>query len=431
MKFWRWIAGFSIFCSFGFSTPIVPILNIQETITSGTASYIETGIKDAEKESAPFIVLLLDTPGGLLSSTRVIAQKILNSKIPVVVFVYPKGAHAGSAGALITFGADVAAMAPGTQLGAAHPVRGAGTTFDKVLDEKVTNDTAAFAESLAKNRGRNAEWAVQAVRQSSSVGAEEALKLNAIDLIAEDVNDLLKKLSKFPLRVAKQQTTRLPEGPWEVRDISPSITQKLLSFFSSPDLAYLILVFGGLCLWIELTHPGLIVPGVLGALALAVSLVSFQLMPIHYGALILVLLGMAFLVAELYLPTFGILGLAGIASFVLGSIFLIDTPTPEFRISLSVILPSAALLVTAALFLGWLVLRSRKLRPRSGMAALVGQIGEVREPVSETTGKIFVCGELWNAKTLSSSPIPQGTRVLVTHADSMLLLVSPMGTEAL
>jgi membrane-bound serine protease (ClpP class) len=403
----------------------VPAITLADSINPGTADYLMRAIQQASDDHAPYVLIQLDTPGGLLQSTRQIAQQMLNSNVPVVVYIGPRGAHAGSAGALITFAADVAVMAPGTNIGAAHPIV-PGEKMDKVMEEKLANDTAAFAEGLAKSKGRNTEWAIKAVRQSASIIADEALKVGVIDFIADDLNDVVKKLSGFRLRVAKQGIDRLPtvESPPVVRQIPMSIKQRLVSFFSDPNLAYLILTLGGICIWVELSHPGMILPGIVGALCVILSLVSFQMLPIHYGALALIFLGMGLLLAELFLPTFGVVGIGGIVCFIMGSLFLMDTGVPEFQISLGIILPTAAALVVSAIALGFLVMRSRRLRLRSGVDALIGEYAEVREAVTQARGgKVFVHGELWNAVTPTGDSIPKGAVVVIKEIRQMQLVV--------
>lgn len=402
----------------------VPVLTVAGSINPGTGGYLISAIEDAEKTDAPFLVVILDTPGGLLSTTRLIVQKMLNSAIPIVVFVGPRGAHAGSAGALITLAADVAAMAPATNIGAAHPVSGGGEKPDKVMETKMANDTAAFAESVAKARGRNTEWAIKAVRDSASITSEQAVKVGAVDLIAEDVADLQKKLSGVRLRVAKGAAHALPTEDWEFQIAPMPLKYRLVSFFADPNLAYMILSLGTLCIWIELSHPGLILPGVLGVLCVVVSLVSFQLLPISYGALALIFIGLGFVVAELFVPAYGVLGVAGILAFVFGSLFLMDTTAPEFQISLRLILPTAATLAGVAAFLAFNIFKSQKRKPVNGLEAMVGELGEVRETVSEAGGTVFAQGELWSAVATTGTEIPKGSIVVIKSVRRMQLVVA-------
>ena len=401
----------------------IPVLEIADSINPGTADYLIEGIKTAERQGAAFVVIQLDTPGGLLSSTRSIIQTMLASKIPVVVFVAPKGAHAGSAGALITLAADVAAMAPSTNIGAAHPVAGNGDTLDDTMREKIENDTAAFAESLAKAKGRNTKWAIESVRKSISIISEQALKEKVIDLTAEDLSDLFKKLVGFHLKTPKGGITELPNEVLQPQNLAINLKQRLVSFFSDPNLAYLIMTLGGICLWVELSHPGLIFPGVVGAICLILSLISFQALPIRFGALGLILLGMGMIIAELFVSSYGALGIGGIACFIFGSLFLMDTQAPEFQISLGLILPMAAVLAGAAFVLAKLVFEARKVKPRSGMEALSGEFGEVREAVAELPGKIFLHGEIWNAVSQDGIELKTGAIVVVSEVKDMLLVV--------
>jgi membrane-bound serine protease (ClpP class) len=415
---------FFIFSSALFASPKVPVLTVADSINPGSGDYLIQGIESAEKANAPFVLIVLDTPGGLLSTTRQIVQKILTSKLPIVVFVGPRGAHAGSAGALITLAADVAAMAPATNIGAAHPVSGDGESKDAVMSAKLTNDTAAFAESIAKSRGRNTDWAIKAVRDSASIIAEEALKQSVIDLIAENSDALVEKLPGFRFKAAKGGLVEIPHTKVELEPTPMGLKHRVVSFLANPNLAYLIMSLGTLCIWIELSHPGLILPGVVGVLCILLSLVSFQMLPISYGALALLFVGIAFIVAELFLPAYGVLGVGGVICFILGSLFLMDTASPELQISLKLIFPTAAVLASAAVFLGMAVLRARNAKLRSGLNTLVGELAEVREMVTSEKGKVFVQGEWWNAIALSDE-FPKGTIVIVKEVRGMQLVVGP------
>jgi len=418
MKIWL---GLWLFASTAWSAPAL-WLTVSDSINPGTADYIISGIREGERTGAPYVLIQIDTPGGLLNTTRQIVQAMLGSTIPVVVWVGPQGAHAGSAGALITFAADVAAMAPGTNIGAAHPV--GGDKNDKVMADKIANDVAAFAESLAKSKGRNTDWAIKAVRSSASIIAEEALRMGVIDLMARDAQDLATRLAGFQFKTAKQSLKKLPDAPAELKAYAPTIKHKVVSFFADPNLAYLILTLGGLCIWVEVTHPGLIFPGVLGAFCVIISLVSFQALPIDYGALAMILLGMILLVIEMFVPSFGVLGIGGLVAFIFGSLYLMDTNLPEFKISLALIFPTAATLAAVAFGLGMLVIKSRKLKVLSGMDAMIGEFAEVREPISATQGKVFIAGELWNAVIDGEGEIPKGVPVKVASIRKMVLVVA-------
>jgi len=421
---------FLIFATFTLAEEVfageIHLLTVADTINPGTGDYIIHGIKAAEAEAATAVILQLDTPGGLLSTTRLIIQEMLNTQVPVIVFIAPRGAHAGSAGALITFAADIAVMAPGTNIGAAHPVSaggGDGDAQDKTMIEKVANDTAAFAEGLAKAKGRNTEWAVKAVRNSASIIADEALKLQVIDLIAEDVPDLLTKIAGFRFKVAKRGVSALPATLPALKPVKMSVKHRMVSFFADPNLAYLILTLGGLCIWLELSHPGLIFPGVVGVFSILLSLIAFQMLPISYGALGFIFVGLAMVIAELYLPTYGLLGLGGLLAFVLGSLFLMDTDVPAFQLSLGLILPTAAVLAGGAFLIGSLVMETRKTKKYSGLEALIGEQAAVKETVTPHAGRVFVQGELWNAVSATEASIPVGEPVTVSEVRKLVLVV--------
>ncbi len=401
----------------------VPVIQIADTINPGTADYIISEIEQAEKLGAPFLILQLDTPGGLLNSTRQIIQAMLNSPIPIVVWVGPKGAQAGSAGALITFAADISAMAPGTNIGAAHPVDGSGQVQDKVLAEKITNDTAAFAESLARAKGRNIEWAQSSVRNSSAISSEEALKLKVVDLIANDLDDLEIKLRGFASHTSKNAKIPLPAVKSTLNIIKPTLKQQVVSFFANPTLAYLILSFGALCLWIELSHPGILFPGILGVICLLISLVSFQLLPIRLGALGMLLLGIILLIIELYVPSYGALGIGGILAFVLGSLYLMDTTIPEFQISTLLIFPVATCFAIVVCILSFILLKTRRLKVTDTYLSLVGLFTEANTDITERTGNVFLNGELWSARSADGTLISKNSKVLVQQVNGLVLTV--------
>ncbi|MCB0417016.1 MAG: nodulation protein NfeD [Bdellovibrionales bacterium] len=407
-----------------FATP-VPVIRVDDTINVGTARYISKQIAEAESQKAPFLVLELNTEGGTLHATREIVQSMLNATIPIVVYVTPSGGHATSAGTFITLAADVAAMAPGTHIGAAHPVM-PGAAMDDVMNEKATNDTAAFAETIAKTRGRNPEWARASVEQSASIPAEEALQKKVIDLVVENRAALFEKLSGFPFTAAKDSLKQMPEGTFESADQPMSLAEKLLAFFAHPQMALWMLSIGGICLWVELTHPGLIFPGVIGGICIILSLISLQMLPIDYGALALLLLGLGLMIAEIFFTSYGVLGIGGLLAFIFGSVFLLDTNVPGFQIGIWDVLPIAVVLAGGVIALTLLVLKSRQRAVQAGTESLIGQFAEVRETVSQDTpGKVFVFGELWKAETLSEKPIPPRSIVVVKEVRNMLLVVEP------
>lgn len=407
----------------------IPVIELHDSVNPGSGAHFSESIEAADAADAPFLIVQLNTPGGLLTTTRQIIQSMLNARTPIVVYVSPRGAHAGSAGALITFASDVAVMAPGTNIGAAHPVSGGGEKMDETLSAKIANDTAAFARSLAKAKGRNVDWAEKAVKSSESISSEEAVKQGVVDFVAQDIDDLGVKLAGYKLKAPKGKTTQLPQGPFTWDHWDTKIKNRIVSFFSDPNLAYMILSLGALCIWIELSHPGLILPGVVGILCVLISLVSFQLMPISYGALALILAGLGLLVAELFIPSYGILGTGGVAAFVVGSLFLMDTTDPLFQISLKIILPTATALVAAILVLAALVFRTQRLRPKSGTEALVGELAEVKHKVGQKAGKVFVHGELWSAVSSDEAEFSAGSIVQVKEVRNLLLIVGERKAE--
>lgn len=424
MRYFLLLLFFGLPVAVSAETESAPLLwtRIEGTINPGTGSHIIETIERAEKENAAAVVLELNTPGGLLTTTRKIAEKMLTTPIPIVIWVGPAGARAGSAGALITLAADVAVMAAGTNIGAAHPVSSGGQKIPDTMDEKITNDTAAFAESLANRTKRNAPWAAQAVRKSVSVSAEEALRLGVIDFIADNRTELVQKLRGYKFHVAKQSRTALPDV-LTITNSQMSLRNRTFSFFSDPEIAYLILSLGGLCIWIELTNPGLLLPGIVGVFCVLVSLISFEAMPIDFGALALLLAGFAMMIAEVFVAAHGLLGIGGSVAFIVGSMFLMKTSAPELQISLAVILPTAAVLLASALGLAYSILRARRLPARSGTETLIGRRGAVRETVGKTPGQIFVSGELWQAISKDGLPIGVGEKVVVESIEGLQLTV--------
>ncbi|MCB0405113.1 MAG: nodulation protein NfeD [Bdellovibrionales bacterium] len=403
----------------------VPVIRVDDTINVGTARYIAKQIKEAETYKPPFLLLELNTEGGTLHATREIVQSMLNASIPIVVYVTPSGGHATSAGTFITLAADVAAMAPGTHIGAAHPVM-PGAKMDDVMNEKATSDTAAFAETIAKTRGRNPEWARASVEQSASIPAEAALEKKVIDLVADSRSTLFEKLSGFRFTAAKDGLSQIPEGAFETASKPMSLAEKLLAFFAHPQMALWMLSIGGICLWVELTHPGLIFPGVIGGICIILSLISLQMLPIDYGALALLFLGLGLMIAEIFFTSYGVLGIGGILAFVVGSVFLLDTDVPGFQIGIWDVLPIALLLAGGVVALTFLVLKSRRRSVQAGTESLIGQYAEVRETIApDSPGSVFVFGELWKAESHTQSPLPPRTIVVVKEVRNMLLVVEP------
>ena len=402
------------------SSAHVDWINIDGSINPAVDDLIRESIARAKANGARALIIQLDTPGGLLNSTRTIVKELLGSPVPVMVYVAPSGAGAGSAGVFITMAAHIAAMAPGTNIGAAHPVASGGQEVKGVMGEKIENFTASFSETIARQRGRNAEWAIQAVRKSVSITEQEALKKNVIDIIAKDLDDLLNQAdgrkvdlngSKVPLAVKGVRIDRY----------SMSLKQKILNTVADPNISYLLLMAGILGLYMEFSHPGVIFPGVAGAICLLLAFASFQLLPINYTGLMLMALGVGLLVGEAFFPSFGVLGIGGMISLALGSLLLFDTQNADFGVDRSIVFTAVATLGSFVLAVSYLVFHSQKARPTLGYDGLLGQIGEVRAKLSPA-GKVFVHGEYWNAQ--ADGEIPVGEKVKVVGYDGMCLKVS-------
>lgn len=403
----------------------VAVTQIKSTINPGISDFVVKVLQDAAGEGASCVVLQLDTPGGLDTAMRDIVQAILNSPVPVVVYVAPSGARAASAGVMITLASHVAAMAPGTNIGAAHPVGLGGGQMDETMLKKVENDAAAYSKSLAEQRGRNVEWAVKAVRESESVSAEKALELKIIDLVAENLSDLLEKLEGREVKTLfgprKIQVKGLP-----VREIEMGWRYRLLDALSNPNIAYILMVLGFYGIFFELSNPGVIFPGVFGAICLILAFFALQTLPVNYAGILLILLAVLLFIAEIKVTSYGVLTLGGIISMILGSLMLFESPEPYLRLSWYIILPTV--LTTAALVVFGLsfAVKAQLSRPRTGREGLVGLRGTALTDL-DPEGKVFVHGEYWNAR--SEELVRKGERVEVVKVSDLLLFVkrAPVG----
>jgi membrane-bound serine protease (ClpP class) len=353
---------------------------------------------------------------------------MLSAQVPIMVHVAPSGAGAGSAGVFITMAAHIAAMAPATNIGAAHPVAGGGQEVKGVMGEKIENFTASFSETIAQKRGRNTEWAIEAVRRSVSITETDALKKKVIDIIAKDIDDLLKQADGRKVDLDGRMTTLSVKGANVVRH-DMSLKQKIVNAIADPNIAYMLLMAGILGLYMEFSNPGVMFPGVTGAICLVMALISLQLLSFNYAGLILILLGIALLIGEAFMPSFGILGIGGVVSLALGSFLLFDTPNSDLTIDRSIIFTAVATMATLVLAISYLVFRSQKAKPTLGMEGLVGEIGEVRAQLSPS-GKVFVHGEYWNAQTQADGQIDVGERVQVIGYDGMNLKVKRLQERA-
>lgn len=397
----------------------VNLIVIDGGINPAVNDYIRESIQRAHAGNARALIIQLDTPGGLLSSTRSIVKEMLSAPLPIIVYVAPSGAGAGSAGVFITMAANIAAMAPGTNIGAAHPVAGSGQEVKGVMGEKIENFTASFSETIAQRRGRNTEFAIQAVRRSISITDQEALDKRVIDLIALDVSDLLKQASGREVDVAGVKRTVDFNGVSVLR-FEMGLKQKILNILAHPNVAYLLMMAGILGLYMEFSNPGSLFPGIAGGIALLLALASFQVLPINYAGLLLIGLGLCLLVAEAFLPSFGLLGISGVVALGLGSLLLFDVEGSDLSVDPSIILAAVGTLSACVLVVTILVVKSQRRKATLGFEGLVGEFGEVRERL-DLKGKVFVHGEVWNAE--GSERLQPGDRIEVVGHDGMILKV--------
>lgn len=394
-------------------------IKIDAAITPVIANFISYGIDLANKEKAKAFIIELDTPGGLVESTREIVKDILQSQVPVIVYVSPSGARAASAGTFILLSSHLAAMAPGTHVGAAHPVELTGKV-EKEMMNKVVNDLVAWAKNLAKMRGRNEVFAEEAVRKSRSITEEEALKTGVIEIIAKDLRDLIEKADgKQVLIGEKKITLKLKEVPIET--IKEDLKTKVLKILTNPNLVYLLLMLGLAGLYFELAHPGSIFPGVLGAICLILALVGLSIIPVNYAGLALILLAGILFFLELQVTTHGLLALAGVLCLFLGSLMLFGKNPPSLKVSTPFLY---SVVIIFSVILGgitYIAVKILRKKPVSGKEGLVGKIGKTLEDVGPNRGKIFLEGEIWQA--VSEEPISKGEKVIVIGQEGLVLKV--------
>ncbi|HOT68505.1 MAG TPA: nodulation protein NfeD [Candidatus Saccharicenans sp.] len=396
-------------------------VTIKEPIHPITAEIIVKAIKQAGQEKAELLIIKLDTPGGLDSSMREIIEAIVSSPVPVVAYVSPAGARAASAGLFISMACDIFAMAPGTSTGAAHPVSigTSGQEQDKTMEEKVTHDAAAYIRTLAEKRGRNIQMAEDAVRKSLSYTEQEALKGKLIDLIAKNEQELIEALDGKEIKRfnGEVQVLNLKDQP--LVELPLTFRQKLLMAIANPNLAYILLMLGLLGLYFEFANPGAIFPGVIGGISLLLALFSFQILPVNYVGLLLILLGTVFFVLEIKVTSYGALAVGGAISLFLGSVILIKSPIPELRPSLKFIVPVVLGVSLIFVLLVYLVIKAHRRRALTGKEGLVGETGQALTPISQA-GKVFVHGSIWRA--VSDDKIEKGDKVQVVEVQDHLTL---------
>jgi len=397
-------------------------IKVESVISPAIASFIKESVATANKDEVECLVIMLDTPGGLLEATRDIVQSFFSSNVPVVVYVAPGGARAGSAGVFITVASHVAAMAPGTNIGAAHPVGGSGQDIQGDMREKVVNDAVAQIKSWAQQRGRNVEWVERAVRESVSITDEEALRKNVVEYRATDLRDLLNQIDGLDVEVTGGRKVTLNTAGAVVEELKMSLKQIIVSKISEPNVAYILLMIGLLGLFLEYVHPGTFVPGIIGGICIILFFVV-QTMPINYVGVALILLAVGFFIAEIFITSFGLLTLGGLISFIVGAILLFDTPKSTVSVSWSVIMPTVAVMVVIFLAMGFLVLKAQFAKPVSGKEGLVGEVAVAKTDI-DPEGRVFFHGEFWTAH--SDIPVREGGKVRVLNVKNMKLEVEPV-----
>lgn len=395
-----------------------PILTFEMSgpIGAVTDDRLTEALKEAERSNAQLLIIMMDTPGGFTGPTFSMIKKILNSSVPVCVYIAPDGSRAGSAGVFLTYAAHFAAMAPTTNIGAAHPVSG-GQELDSIMNEKVTNDAVAQILSTADKRGRNREWAEKAVRQSVSIPASEALSLKVIDFIARDTADLFAQLdgrqTETPDRRFQLNVVGAP-----VRAIETSFLKRLLTIITHPDIAFILLSLGTLGIIIELYNPGAILPGVVGAISLILAFYSFQTLPVNWAGVLLIVLAFVLFIAEIKIVSFGLLTVGGVISLILGGAMLIDTADPALRVSTSILATVGVLVLFTLLLIGWVVTRTTRGKSATGPEGLIGKVGPVKG-----NGFVFIEGALWRYR--ATQPVAEGSLIRVEQIDGLTLIVTP------
>lgn len=398
----------------------VVVLQVDEAIEPSSANYVVNAIRDAQEAGAPLIIIELNTPGGLMTSMRQIITAMLNTPVPVAVYVSPSGSQAASAGFFILMGGDLAAMAPGTNTGAAHPVGGQGEDIGKTMGKKVEEDASAYMRTLAEKHGRNIELAEKTVKESVSFTETEALDHGLIDFTASSTADLVNKADgRKVLKQNKEILLALKGVP--IREVPMSAAQRFLGIIAHPTIAYLLLGLGMLGIYVEVTHAGAVAPGIIGAVSLLLAFYGLSILPVNYAGLALILLGIILFILEIKVTSYGALTAGGLASFIIGSLMLFDSPDPSLRISMALILTIALIVAAVVSFLTYRVVQAHQGRVVTGVEGLAGAAGEAITDV-HAAGKVFLHGEYWTAH--SDEPIPAGSPIRVAAVEGMKLKVT-------
>jgi len=409
-----------------FGSNSIIVIEVEGAINPVVAEFVTNEIRSANTSSEELIVIRMDTPGGLDASMRKIIKAIQSSKIPVASFVSPGGSRAASAGTFITIASHIAAMEPGTNIGAAHPVNlmGGGTGEQaKVMEDKVLNDASAYIRSLAEQRGRNAHWAELSVRKSVSVSAEEAKRLNVIDLVAANLDSLVLALDKREVKLRGSIIT-LNTAERNITFKEMNSRQRILDIIASPNVAYVLMILGLVGLYFELSNPGLILPGVVGSISLVLALYAMQTLPINYAGLLLIILGVVLLIAEVNVMSYGLLAMSGAISIFLGSIMLIDSDDPAMQISKMILYPTLGMTFLFSIGSIYLAKKAHQLRTTTGMEGLLGEIGVVKETLNPE-GRVLIHGEMWKAE--SDTVISVGEKVSVEVVKGLKIQVRKVG----
>ena len=421
---WLFLVGPG-FSSGSEKAPVFDVITVNATITPPIAQYIVQNIEISTKEGAQGIIILLDTPGGLDLAMRDIAKGILNASIPVTVFVYPSGARAASAGVIVTVAAHIAAMAPGTNIGAAHPVSiGMGGAMDKTMMIKVENDMVAYVRGIAQQKGRNEDWVERAVRRSESITAEDALKNKVVDVIASDVRDLLEKIDSRTVFLAsgKGRVVLNTKGAI-INEKKMSLRQGILAAISDPNIAYILMLVGLAGLYFEFTTPGALLPGIIGGIALLLSFFAMQTLPVNYTGMLLIIFGVLLFIAEIKIMSHGLLTIGGIIALVLGSLMLFNSSDPALRVSWQVLITAVA---TISLFFAAIiamVFKAQRQKKYLGEESMVGEEGEAVTDI-QADGRVFVKGEYWQAS--SDQQVAKGQKIKVVRVAGMKLEIEKL-----
>ncbi|HIO23933.1 MAG TPA: nodulation protein NfeD [Nitrospinaceae bacterium] len=401
----------------------IVVIKIDGAINPAVAEFVTNEIRSANMSLEELIVIQMDTPGGLDTAMREIIKAIQSSKIPVASFVSPGGSRAASAGTFIAIASHIAAMEPGTNIGAAHPVNLMGGGAGKVMEEKVVNDASAYIRSLAEQRGRNAHWAELSVRKSVSVSAEEAKRLNIIDFVVANLDSLVLALDKREVKLGNSIVV-LNTTDKNIVFKEMNRRQRLLDIISSPNVAYILMMLGLVGLYLELSNPGLILPGVIGSISLILALYAMQTLPINYAGLLLIILGVVLFIAEVNVMSYGLLSISGAISIFLGSIMLIDSDDPAMQISKMILYPTLGMTFLLSIGSIYLAKKAHQLRTITGMEGLLGEVGVVKETLNPE-GRVLVHGETWNAK--SDIAISDGEKVIVEAVEGLKIKVRKVG----